>query len=734
MQFRRPSRRLEVVLAATAMLLLGLWRWRMAFQEGWSLSQPINDSVGTISWIYDLALEFRRHGPAMLFGDSYSSPNVGGGVYLPLVINAFWRLQYCLLGQLLAPDNVYDVSLLFAYVGNGACAYLLARELGCTRLSSAFAALAIASLEAFDVRVLMHNGLAYFYPQLLFFWAAVRAGKRPTAGRMAALGAATVFSFLGNEYYGYFSLFFGAMILAGYLWTFQGARLFRLRFLKPLGLRAAVGVLVLTAGMMLAFPSLFVAPLWARLSHSAVHGSPVPVHPDYDFELYSVKNPWAMFRPGIAALRPYLPAEMLQPAGTYEFTFPIGIVIPLAALVAVLLIFATAPRTPGSAGRRSCSQMVIWSLAILLVIPLAVSPENSWSLIPFTRRYAPMFRVGARALLLADIGFVFVLALGLAQVQRLFGSAKGARLGAMAAVTLVAAAALADLRASPFYSAIPAWPLLPVAKPLAHAAARPSGFLVEVPFYHHPPDRLELDLPYLFERTVHHHPVLNLMYSEPIESQIVSVWERLNRGGDDAVMLLRQLGVRWLAVRPGAAAAHSYATSPALRLAESDPEAALYEITGTTPLRRPADSPCLLEGNFCGGLLPSGVPSSRAVPSPFSPSVLGREATVAPGFQGFLSYGPYVKLSAGRYEVTFFVAGDTSLEGGAAADFAVSADGGLRLLAARRVLLRGDELQAITLTVELHADKIMEFRIAPVSPGRYFVDLIQYRRVDERDR
>ncbi len=724
---RKPhtSRALEVVVVATALLLLGIWRWHLAFHKGLTLSHPGDDSTGTIGLIYELATEFRRQGLPLLWGDFFSPPGLGGGVYMPIPTNPLWRLQYCLLGQLLAPDNVYDVVLLLAYVGNGAAAFLLAREIGATRLAAAVAALAAASLWGFDARALMHNGLAFFFPAMVFAWTAVRAGKRPSRRRMIAFALGGIFSFLGNEYFGYFSAFFCTVLFLGYLAAWHGRSLTTRRALGLLASRSLLALGVLVVGMMVLYPTLFVTPLLARLGLQSVQPSPSPSHPDFDFELYAIKNPWALFQPGLPWLSSIVPRDVMRQAGTYEFTFPIGAVVPALGL---LLTFALALVGRGRDRRRTARQAAVWCAAIAVVVSLSVAPSISWSLVPFTHRFAPMFRVGARATMLADVGFLMLLALGFGALQRRAGGRRAARATVTVAVVALSALALADLRPNAFWTPIRTYPLPRVPSAVSAAATLPPGFFAELPFFHHPPDRFENDLVYLFDRTIHHHPILNMMYSPGIDRQIVAIWDQLGRGGEDAIALLRHLGVRWVALHPDVAG--RYLPSPSLTLARKGADANVYEVTDPAPLQRPAASTCLQEGLYCGGLLPTRVARSQVVASPVSPTVLAREAIVEPGFSGYLTYGPYVKLAPGEYETTFYFFADIQVDDGASLDVEIARDGGRQRLAAARALLPTGRLSAVTVRFVLTSDAEVEFRSIPHTPGRYVVDLVSCTRLN----
>src|SRR5207237_2981801 len=152
----------------------------------------------------------------------YRTPDIAAGFHPPLVTTTFWRAQYWVLARFLNIDDVYDLIAWLGFALDGLFSYLLARELRCTALTAALVGLSVVSLEVFDARVLGHLHLAFFFYQLIACWMSIRAARQPTLPRMIAAGAGLWFGFLGNEYYGYFSLFFCAVLFCGY--RFLGPR------------------------------------------------------------------------------------------------------------------------------------------------------------------------------------------------------------------------------------------------------------------------------------------------------------------------------------------------------------------------------------------------------------------------------------------------------------------------------------------------------------------------------
>src|SRR4051812_2132188 len=208
---------LEVLIAAVAFGALALWRMSDAFiRPGWSVSAPWGDGIGGMGLIFDQAHRFLHEGFKAKFLEVYRTPDIGAGFHAPFVTTTFWRAQYWTLAHFLSIDNIYDFLCWCGFALNGLCSYLVGREIRFGRTTAGLLGIAVVSLEFFDTRVTGHLHMTLFFYQLMACWLVLRAAKHPTAARMILAGAGSWLAFVGNEYNGYFSFFFCAVLFSSY--------------------------------------------------------------------------------------------------------------------------------------------------------------------------------------------------------------------------------------------------------------------------------------------------------------------------------------------------------------------------------------------------------------------------------------------------------------------------------------------------------------------------------------
>ena len=648
----------EATLVAIAFAALALWRVSDAFaRPGYSLSQPWGDGIGGMGWFFDHAQRFAHSGLKTALWEVYKSPDIAGGLHPPLVTTTFWRAQYWVLAKFLSIDNVYDFLGWSGFTLNGLFSYLVAREIGCSALSAFLVGLGMVSLEVFDTRVGGHLHLAFFFYQLIACWMTIRAGKRPTVPRMMASGAGLWFGFLGNEYYGYFAFFFCVMLFFGY--RFLSTRVSVRRLFHGL----VGGATVFVALMAVSYPRMILGRVlqsWGLVKERL----PSFAQPDTDFSVYGLAHVVTIFRPSLPWLR-----EALHPfpPDTGEFTFRLGTIAPAFASGLLVVLITLYVLGPSQQRKRVLQQCAVWSAATLLLLLFARSPNHLLSLVPLTHKIAPMFRVGVRAVLFVDLGALFILGLLFDHFLRMellwwrgwtrrsFSSKRTAVAAIFFAVFWVGIEDLRPVNAGVFSKA----PVFAVPHDAIydHLKALPDGHVLELPFYINPPDNPETDYAYVANRMFHHKPVLNYMRDPRVQCQAIRFARDVNHPRTETAALLRELGVRYLVVHTSGDQRYdlaAYTHDPELAQIARNGPVALIEVKNsgvwsTDRFLAHYDS-CVFEG----GLMPTAV-DSYAIFDP-ARQTTDRVATFSSIPNGnFLTFGPYVNLEPGRYEVAFNV-------------------------------------------------------------------------------
>jgi len=190
-----------------------------------------------------------------------------------------------------------------------------------------------------------------------------------------------------------------------------------------------------------------------------------------------------------------------------------------------------------------------------------------------------------------------------------------------------------------------------------HLKALPDGHVLELPFYINPPDNPETDYAYVANRMFHHKPVLNYMRDPRVQCQAIRFARDVNHPRTETAALLRELGVRYLVVHTSGDQRYdlaAYTHDPELAQIARNGPVALIEVKNsgvwsTDRFLAHYDS-CVFEG----GLMPTAV-DSYAIFDP-ARQTTDRVATFSSIPNGnFLTFGPYVNLEPGRYEVAFNV-------------------------------------------------------------------------------
>ncbi len=180
-----------------------------------------SDSSGTIGWLWQLQQEGYH-----LFG---STTHVLTGAPLGWEqangLNLQWLLFYYpayLATTVVGEVAAFNLVVLSGYVLSGGAMYLLTRYLGCNRLVSAWAAL-VFIIFPWHLERAEHAGFVHLEVLVLLMLALIAATVRPTTGRLALVGMATLSCWLAVGYVGVmasigacaFALAAGAVIRRG---------------------------------------------------------------------------------------------------------------------------------------------------------------------------------------------------------------------------------------------------------------------------------------------------------------------------------------------------------------------------------------------------------------------------------------------------------------------------------------------------------------------------------------
>ena len=751
LRYVRVPTLMELFLVLIVFLSIGLWRLQDAlFLPEVTLAME-GDGVGTIAYFYDLIDNVKIQGTSLLFGDLYHCRTIGAGLNEPVIDNPLWKVTSWLLSFFFSPDNVYDFNAFLGFVLIGFFSYILMREIGVSRSFALIAGVLITHLDNYEARIVGHLTLATYYFPIFLLWCAVRAGKKPNAGRLTLFTFSACLNFLGNEYIGYFGGIFAALIFLGYLCTS-----YRVKIRKSTTLIRNIGIagLVFLFSMCLAYPNL----IFLRLLpfKSSIESFKPYAHPVSDFYHYSMKweNLGNIFIPSISLLRSITPDFITKSPIAPEFTFRIGLIIPFATLVMVIIALYLFFRRHQRSYKSLLWEACIWSSSTFILFLFAVTPAYPFSLARLTMKAAPMFRVSNRALLFVDIGAIIIFSYLMSNYFQILWSKtqktknKIFKVSCFVMVLFLFAlswVAFADVRA-------PNYPVthklqvhnLPDASLYNSLKGKPGGYLLELPFYFWP-DPPHYSYRYAYFRTAHGNPIINCLWNPKYDLEIRQFGYLINRPSEAILRELQATGVRYLVVRPDSRYDYSYLKKSSLleKLGET-PEGVVYQINGDTRfdsnqfLKRLIRRDYIPDEKFEGSLLPSTFADSKIVQSFYPPYSLVRYVNNRKtGEHEYLAFGPHILMDKGRYLAVFSIAGRNVQDGvdgllffdAVAFDDAKSED-----LRASKVIFKKDfpekQLVDIELPFTLEETAFMEFRCLVKGRGEFYYDHVRINSLE----
>lgn len=575
--------------------LFGYWKFEDVLTKPEMCLTNQGDGIGGIGDLFTLKQEIDEKGFSLLFGDTRWSDKVGFGLSAPAPQSVYWKWNFAILLHIFSPENVYDVNGVLAFVLIGLFSFVLLRELGVSVPFSLVGSLLLTHLDLFFYRLNGHLlGLGTYYVPILLCWGAVRAGKNPTLFRLLILAILNVLNFFVNEYYGYFGIFFSYGLFLGYYLMHMKRTPLPIR---KLFIWFVLSGAVFTALMSLSYPNLIMDRV-ISLFHGrageeiAIHNAS---HKWEDFLFYSVRKPLAFFDSSVPYIKDLVAGDTFK-NDLGEFTFRIGLVIPLSILGCMLFFGCASAFKRYKKGTAAILECVIWISVAFLMFLFAVSPEKSVSLVPWTFEVAPMFRVGARAFLYIDIAAIVLFICTIDIISRVVlrncgtASSIGLRIVNVSLFLLlvfITAVGVKDVTGDRIWNKAPS-KRLPDTSIYETLKGKPKGLLLELPMYSpitHLPDSPITHLPgpnysYMYNRTKHGFPIVNAPYSPPtnveFRDQLHRLTKYINSLSPQVIMDLKSTGVRYVVVDKAKVDDSTLRKSPHLKLVAESGDKSIF--------------------------------------------------------------------------------------------------------------------------------------------------------------
>ncbi|MEI6127807.1 MAG: hypothetical protein WCQ99_14770 [Pseudomonadota bacterium] len=545
------NRLYSLIIVTAFFTLFGLWKFSdVLFIPGMCLTNA-GDGLGALTMYHSFSEDIQSGNYSVLFGDRYTYKNICFGIAMNGGMNIFWKLHMFLLGSLCSPETQYDLTCLISFILIGIGGFLLARTLGVSFLCALFAAILVSHLDNFRVRISGHIHLAAYYMPFFLLVAAVKAGKLPSLKNLIISSLLAALNFNLNEYYGYFGLFFALFIFTGYAVIYSSKHSINIRTgVKNLIIAASVFVVAL----FLLYPNTIALKAWDMLFHTTYSSISLDsARPWTDFIHYATGNPYYLFKPGMPFLLDLFPSKYFN-NHLWEFSFRIGTVIPVCICSLFLCFTLKALLIRSNPESFVMKESLVWICGSLFIALFGLSPDRYIiSLVPFTHKIAPMFRVGVRAFLFVDIALVISFTLLLSHTISFIATAFIAKKAKRAAGYFVIAwlmfAACADVSNSSLLQKIIAYPL-PDTIVYSVLKNKPEGLLLEVPFhspYDYPPEATYI---YFYNYVAHNKPIVNTPWGLEDKKLLESLHQfslKANSPNDQNLDELKRSGIRYIA-------------------------------------------------------------------------------------------------------------------------------------------------------------------------------------------
>ena len=579
---------LTLFLVFLGFLALALWKMSPLLSQPHSFLAPGGDGHAMLGEIFDIAQRYKEHGLRALWGDvsvtdRWGDPKLYGDF---AVINWFWRSLFVVFSQFFEPHKAYDSIAILGFALSGVCGYVLALRVGLNLIFSLLFSLFMVSLPNTAARLEGHLMLAFLHAPMLFLAWVIDTARRPTWQNFIFAGFGLWLAFLVNEYFGYFSIWIAGAIFISMRWqTLRQEFESELRFLLPRALAAAAFFVVLLA---FSHPSIVLGPVLRRFGVV----SELPPTRNFttmsEFAIYGMKNPLLLVTPGIEIPDVYILNKLFKTSVTGEFTFRIGLLIPLFIWLSRRWLLKNC-----QSGYLRIKDMIMpLSIAALVAFALGLHPQFRL-LVWVTSVIAPMFRVSVRAYFFLDallllIFFLFFQTMWSEMSRRVFSFTPSLeKYLPQSALILALLFCFRDLTTV-------WWPLAPFA---AHAlpaevefarkfSQLPQGLVLEVPQFSRASKVVYESLyPYKMRTAYHGMKCINFMWSKEYETETDAFAKDVNNPVPETVARLSQLGIRYVLAPSQSELAKRYGQLSGLKLVLATPQGVAFEVESPSSQR-----------------------------------------------------------------------------------------------------------------------------------------------------
>lgn len=552
-------------------ILIVLARGFSVFSPGVSFSAPSGDGLSTMAWMNEIIQTYKEFGLAYVMTpiDLIVPTGSGGGLTTPNTYYHFWKILFIVLDNFLSLDNIYDLILLVGISLTGIAIFVLGLSFQMGRLAALITALFAISIENIDHRLVGHLFLSFWFGPILMLFLVKRYLERPRYLTACLLAISVIVSFIQCEYYTYFggifACTFGLSLFYGYWKTAKSTpellEEFKSRFrMKTVLPQILLGVFLLVSLMMVLFPSL-IQPYDKNITFKT-RGL-------FEFNLYSLRNPAALFAPGLEFLKDFIPYRRLGVKG--EMTFRLGIFF-WAGLV---YLIKQSWRSLSDKEKAFIKALTIAGTVCLL---FAFTPGSFPWFSQITLHLFPMFRVGVRSVLFTDMAAILILGICLNSVLKNF---KGKKLVGALLLTFFA---FWDVQ-SPERGLLGAYKTyaLPRAYPVLDALREaPQGWVLEIPMWSNK-DLFELDSDQNYRRIQHGKKLVNIVrghQNSPYTIKINALTQVVNQLDSGLMDFADTIGINYFLVESYMATEglEPYLASGKLKLIKQDERFVLYKI------------------------------------------------------------------------------------------------------------------------------------------------------------
>jgi hypothetical protein len=438
------------------------------------------DASGTIGWIVEVGRQFTKQGwSVFLDGDQLKSNFFGAGLMDPVpVMNPLWRSLYIGVTRLgLSSDNYYDTVIAIQFVFAGLVGWYFAATFGVNSFWRFVFVLLMMSVENTALRMAGHNGLIFAYGPMLSLAAALRFARLPTRASAVWLVFTLWFSFLSNEYLGYFGFWSCLSVILSHDWGILKFNI--LDYLKIQLARTWPAIVVLVCLFCLSHPTVSLFKIkalfqsfWESSQSSSQDTSSLRLSvPSSQILFFGLKNPLVILDSWFVSLPANL-SRKVYGANPAEFTYRWGLILPL-------FIWWTWRREKNDPEKIPHKAIILTVSLVMLLF--ALRTDLGLSLGWVTRIVAPMFRVGVRAQFISLIAMILLFTL----CAQWFWERRKKPLGPFVTSLILAGVVSLSLielaRSGPVLGQHAVFPVSPLVPAGSAIAKRPPGMTLMVP-------------------------------------------------------------------------------------------------------------------------------------------------------------------------------------------------------------------------------------------------------------